>query len=73
MKHASYEGGESHVRLNGIHNQNNTTLDHPPLIERKLIYVLWNKCVFRNPDRCEHGLVPETGSTFVGCESVDED
>jgi len=60
-------------RLDGIQDEYNSTLDHIPLIERKLVDILWDKFVFRDSHSAEHGLLPEASSSFDGSKCVYSD
>jgi hypothetical protein len=59
--------------LNGIQRQNKATLNHIPLVERKVVYIFGNESVFRNAHGGEHRLLPEAGSAFNSCEGIDGD
>jgi hypothetical protein len=56
--------------LNGIQDEYYPTLDHVPLIERKLVDILWDKFVFRDSHSAEHGLLPETSTSFDGSKRI---
>ena len=45
-------------------------MDHVPFVEGQVIYVFGNEGIFRNTNCGEHGLFPEAGTSFDGCEGI---
>lgn len=58
--------------LQGIEAENNPTVYHVPLVERKLVEIFGNEAVFGNAQCFQHRLLPETTAAFDGCEGIDD-
>lgn len=61
------------LRLNCVEHQDDTALKHPPLVESKVVKVVWNPSIVWNTQSCECGLLPEASSSFVCSESINAD
>ena len=55
-----------------IEDENDTTVDKPPLAERELIDGTRHESQARKAHCLEHGLLPETAAAFDGGERVHE-
>jgi hypothetical protein len=58
-------------RLDGIQRQHKSTLNHIPLVERKVVDIFGNESVLRNAHSGKHSLLPEARPTFDSCERID--
>jgi hypothetical protein len=59
------------LRLDGIQDQNKSTLDHIPFVKGKVVYIVGNERIIRNANGLEHWLLPEASPSLYSCEGID--
>jgi len=73
QKVSSIRGGSGReiIPLDCVQYENYSSLHHIPFVEWKLVNIFGYESIVRNPNSCEHRLLPEASPAFDGCECVD--